>query len=98
MVKNNLQTRLRQRAGIQSFCNNNPKIKGKEVANIFRVSPMTVSRWKNRNYFNDKNRKRRTKMTMEVKNFLIRKSKNKFTGIDNASTRKLKLELQKKFG
>ena len=36
-------------------------------------------------------------MTREIKNFLLKKSRNKFTGVDKASTRILKLELQKKF-
>ena len=39
MVKNNLQTqtRLRQRAGIQSFCNNNPKIKKRPKQNTNNI-------------------------------------------------------------
>ena len=96
-ISNIKETRIKQRAGIQLFCKNNPKIKIRDVANTLGVSPMSVSRWKNKNYFQDIKRKRRTKMIREIKNFLLKKSRNKFTGVDKASTRILKLELQKKF-
>ena len=41
-------TRLKQRSGIQLFCKNNPKMKVREVSKILGVSPMSVSRWKNK--------------------------------------------------
>ena len=68
-ISNIKETRIKQRAEIQLFCKNNPKIKIRDVANTLGVSPMSVSRWKNKNYFQDIKRKRRTKMTREIKFF-----------------------------
>jgi len=52
---------------------------------------------KKKDYFVDTKRKRKTKMTKAIKNFLLSKAKNKFTGIDNASSRKIASLFFKKF-
>ena len=58
---------------------------------------MTVSRWKRKDNFTDKKRERKSKMTKEIKNFLLKKCKNKFTGANKASSRKLSKEIKKYF-
>ena len=98
MAKKNInQIRIKRRCSIQFFSKKYPDISNANIAKIFGVSPMTVSRWKDKDYFFDKIRKRKTKMTREIKNFLIRKCKNKFTGINNASSRKVAKAIKKYF-
>ena len=89
--------RQRKRSAIQLYIKENPDAKLNKVAEIFHVSPMTVAKWKKKDYFVDTKRTRKTKMKKSIKNFLINKAKNKFTGIDNASRRKLAALISKKF-
>ena len=89
--------RQKKRSVIQVLATKYPNLKNKEIAKIIGTSSMTVSRWKNRTSFTDKKRKRPTKMSKIIKNYLIRKAKNQFTGINNASTRKLSQEIKRKF-
>ena len=89
--------RQQKRTAIQVLHSQYPYLKNKEIAEIIGTSVMTVSRWKSGINFTDKKRKRTTKMSKNIKNFLIRKAKNQFTGINNASTRKLSQELKRKF-
>ena len=64
-------------------------MKIRDLANILGVSQMSVSRWKNKNYFQIKKIKRRIEMSREIKNILLMKNRNKFTGIDKESSRLL---------
>ena len=58
---------------------------------------MTVNRWKKKNDFVDKDRKRKSKLTKKKKIFLLIKAANKYTGINNASCRKLAKQIKYKF-
>lgn len=79
----------RRRSAIQLYVKEHPKEKLNQIAKLYSFSPMTVAKWVNKDYFVDSSRKRKTKMTKKIKYFLNRKAKNKFNGIDNASSRKL---------
>ena len=87
--------RQRRRSAIQLYIREHPDEKMNNIAKIFKVSPVTVAKWKKRDSFIDL--KRKTKMTKKIKNFLLSKAKNKFTGIDNASSRKLAIQIEKRF-
>ena len=89
--------RQKKRSAIQILAQNYPNLKNSDIAEIVGTSNMTVSRWKSKFRFTDKKRKRKTKMTKEIKIFLIKNAKNKFTGINNASSRKLSIKIKKKF-
>ena len=89
--------RQRRRSSIQLYAKEHPKEKLNQIAKLYSVSPMTVAKWINKDYFVDTPRKRKTKMTKKIKYFLIQKAKNKFTGVDNASSRKLANLILKKF-
>ena len=97
MAKNTIfnKERIRKRYAIQLFCKKYPDVSNAKVAQIFEVSPLAVSRWKKIKYLNDKKRERKTKMTRDIKNFLLKKCRNKFTGINKASSRKLSKEILK---
>ena len=60
-ISNIKETRIKQRVVIQLFCKNNPKIKIKNVANSWGVSPKTVSSWKNKIIFKIKKEKEEQK-------------------------------------
>ena len=87
----------RRRSSIQLYAKEHPKEKLNQIAKLYSVSPMTVAKWINKDYFVDTPRKRKTKMTKKIKYFLIQKAKNKFKGVDNASSRKLANLILKKF-
>lgn len=89
--------RQKKRSTIQILAQKYPEMKNSDIAEIVGTSKMTVSRWKNKANFTDKKRKRKTKMTKEIKCFLIQKAKNKFSGINNASCRKLSKEIKNQF-
>jgi len=97
MVKKLNIIRQKKRSAIQILAKENPNLKNKEIAKIVGTSIMTVCRWKNEMQFNDKKRKRKSKLSKNIKNFIIKKASNKFTGVNKASTRKLSLEINKEF-
>ena len=99
MAKKNEYNKLkiRKRCAIQLFCKKYPKYSNTQVGIILGVSPMTISRWKGKDYFFDKKRKRKSLMTRMIKNFLIKRCKNKFTGINKASSRRLAKEIRRCF-
>ena len=98
MAKNINLDRQKKRSAIQILAQKYPGLTNAEIAKIVGTSKMTVYRWRNKNNFKDKIRNRKTKMTKSIKNFLLKKAANKFTGINNASTRKISSEIKKKFG
>ena len=89
--------RQKKRASIQLYYENNPNAKDADIAKLYNVSNKTVSKWNRRKYFTDKVRERKTKMNNKIKRFLITRAKNKFTGIENASCRKLSEQIKNKF-
>ena len=97
MEKNLNLLRQKRRSAIQILAKENPKMKNKDIAIIVGSSNMTVSRWKNRINFSDQKRKRKSKLSKAIKNFLLKKASNKFTGINKASSRRLNLEIKRKF-
>jgi len=97
MVKKLNLTRQKKRTAIQILSKEYPYLKNKEFAKIAGTSSMTVSRWKDKETFIDKKRKRRNKMSLDIKNFIINIARNKFNGINKASSRKIALAIKKKF-
>ena len=97
MVKELNLLRQKKRSAIQIIAQKNPDLKNCEIAQIVGTSEMTVTRWKSKTTFTDKTRKRKTKMSKEIKNFLLKKASNKFSGINKASSRQLSKEIKKKF-
>ena len=99
MAKNNEANKLKikKRYAIQLICKKYPEYSYAKVAEIIGVTPMTVSRWKGKNYFIEQKRRRKSLMTRSIKNFLIKRCKNKFTGINKASSRRLSKELKRYF-
>ena len=95
MAKNINLDRQKKRSAIQILAQKYPGLTNAEIAKIVGTSKMTVYRWRNKNNFKDKIRNRKTKMTKSIKNFLLKKAANKFTGINNASTRKISSEIKK---
>lgn len=93
----NTMEREKLRCAIQVYCKNYPNAKDTEIARIFKVSNNFVGRWKNRRNYENSKRKRKIKISKRIKRFLIKKSKNKFTGIEGASSRKLASKIRKKF-
>jgi len=89
--------RQRRRSSIQLYTKEHPNEKLNNLAKLFHVTPMTVTKWKNKDYFVDTTKKRMSKMPKKIKYFLLNKAKNKFTGINNASSRKLAFEIEKIF-
>ena len=69
-----------------------PEDTNDEIADILDVSPTTFERWKEKDNFFDKKSQRKSKMTRNIKNFLLKKCKSKFIGINKASSRKLAKE------
>jgi transposase len=85
------------RCAIQVYWQNHKDSKDTEIAKIFHVSNNFVGRWKKKkNYVNSK-RKRKSKINQIIKRYSIKKTKNKFTGIEGASSRKLASKIRKKF-
>lgn len=97
MVKELNLMRQKKRSAIQILSKKYPNLKNREIAKIVGTSSMTVSRWKDKETFIDKIRKRRNKMSKDIKNFIIKKARNKFTGINKASSRKIAFAIKKKF-
>ena len=99
MAKNNEANKLKikKRCAIQLLCKKYPEYSYAKVAEIIGVTPMTVSRWKGKNYFIEQKRRRKSLMTRSIKNFFIKRCKNKFTGINKASSRRLSKELKRYF-
>lgn len=97
MVKKLTLMKQRKRASIQLLHIQYPNYSNVQIAKMIKVSSMTVAKWKNQDTIIDKKRRRKTKMNRKIKNFLIRKTKNKFTGINKASSRKLAREIEKVF-
>ena len=89
--------RQKKRSAIQILAKENPNMKNTEIAKFIGTSKMTVTRWKNKANFLDRKRKRKTKLSKNIKNFLLKKASNKFTGVNKASSRKLAGEIQRKF-
>ena len=52
MAKNTIlnQERISKRRAIQLFCKKYPDVSNAKVAQVFEVSPITVSRWKKREF------------------------------------------------
>ena len=67
--------RQRKRCTIQLYKIEHAEEKSKKIAQIFKVSPMTVSKWIKKDSFYDSIRKRKTKMTKKIKNFLLANAK-----------------------
>ena len=85
------------RCAIQIYWKTHPNSKDTEIAKLFKVSNNFVGRWKNKkNYMNSK-RKRKGKITKKIRRFLLKNAKNKFTGIEGGSSRKLARKIRKKF-
>ena len=89
--------RQKKRSAIQILAKENPNMKNTEIAKFIGTSKMTVTRWKNKANFLDRKRKRKTKLSKNIKNFLLKKASNKFTGKNKASSRKIAGEIQRKF-
>ena len=87
--------RQRRRSAIQLYIREHPDEKMNVIAKLFKVSPVTVAKWRKRDSFLDSKRKRKTKMTKKIKNFLLSNAKNKFTGVCNSSSRKLAILIEK---
>lgn len=66
--------RQKKRSAIQILAQKYPEMKNSDIAKIVETSNKTVSRWKNKATFTDKKRNRKTKMTKEIKSFLIQKA------------------------
>ena len=91
--------KLRLRHAIQEMHIKNPKMSDKEIAEILKATKKYVVLWKDRvSKENAKKPNRKTKKTRKIKKFLVRLAKNKFTGIENASSRKIAKKINKKFG
>lgn len=56
---------------MQIISQKKPYLKIAEIANIVGISKITVSRRKNKSTFMDKKRKRNSKMTQYIKNFIL---------------------------
>lgn len=89
--------RQKKRCTIQLLSQKFPNLTNVQIAKIVGVTSMTVSNWKNKKYFSDAKRKRKSKLTKKIKNFLLRNAKNKFSGVNKASSRRLSLKLKKTF-
>lgn len=89
--------RQKKRAAIQVYFQKYPNVSDSEMANIFGVSRGMVSKWKNRRFFTEQKRNRKSNLNSNIRKFLIKKAANKFTGIDEASSRKLSQEIMNKF-
>ena len=63
--------RQRRRSAIQLYIREHPQEKMNAIAKIYKVSPVTVAKWKKRNSFIDSKRKRKSKMTKKIANFLL---------------------------
>ena len=85
-----------RRSAIQLYTKEHPEVKSNKVAPIFHVSPMTVLKWRKKDSFYDSVRKRKNRISRNIKYFLLRNGKNKFSGIDNASCRKLATQIERK--
>ena len=88
-------SRQRKRSAIQLYKIDHPDETSKKISQIYNVSPMTLAKWIKKDSFYDSIRKRKTKMTRKIKIFLLSNAKNKFTGINNASCRKLAMMISK---
>jgi len=67
--------RQRKRSAIQLYRMEHPNETSKKIAQIYNVSPMTVSKWINKSSFYYYQRKRSTKMTRNIRNFFSLKPK-----------------------
>jgi len=100
MVKKNITysiQRQQKRAAIQVYHKKFPNVSDKELSRIFEISRTTVSKWKNKVNFQDTKRKRKSKLSRDIKRYLLKRARNKYTGIDGASSRKLSIEIRNKF-
>ena len=70
----------------------------KEISDSVGVSIPTVMKCCDQHTTRAKKRVRKGKMKRDVKNFLFKKCSNKYTGVDNASSRALVPKLKRKFG
>ena len=69
----------KKRCAIQLYYKLHPDSKDTEIAKIFNTSPNTVAKWKKKNNYKDKIRKRKSKLNQKIKNFLKKQAINKFT-------------------
>ena len=92
----NLQ-RQKIRSTIQVLSKKFPNKTDRNISKMLGVSPMTVNRWKKKDNFIDKKRKRKSKLTKKLISFLLKKAANKFTGINNTNYRKLAKQIKYKF-
>ena len=65
--------RQKKKKCIQIIYQKNPELKNSEISQIVGASVMRVSRWKKENTYTNKARKRKTKMSKDIKNFLLKK-------------------------
>ena len=91
--------KLRLRHAIQEAHIKNPGMSDQEIATFLKTTKKYVAFWKDReSNENAKKPNRKTKKTRKIKKFLVRLAKNKFTGIEGASSRKIAKKIDKKFG
>ena len=82
--------KLRLRHAIQEAHIKNPGMSDQEIAKFLKTTKKYVAFWKDRkSNENAKKPNRKTKKTRKIIKFLVRLAKNKFTGIENASSRKI---------
>lgn len=84
------------RGAIQVMCDRS-SLTLKQISETLGVSIPTVQKWKNRESTKSKTRKRKGKLSFEVKRFIYKQAKDKFTGIEHASSRKLANRVNRKF-
>jgi transposase len=74
------------------------KLTVRQMAEKFGVSTRTVQKWKVRDSSRRKKRvQKSSKVTKDIKRFLVENCQNKFSGIDGASCRKMSAKIAKHF-
>ena len=84
------------RGAIQVMCQKS-NMTLKEISDCLGVSIPTVQKWKNRESTAAQKRKRKSKLSFEIKRYIFKQAKDKYTGIEHASSRKIANRVNKKF-
>ena len=84
------------RGAIQYDCYHS-KLTIRQIAEKYHVTPVTVMKWKKRKFITDKPRNRISKLKPKHIEYIKKIADGKFTGIDQASSRMIAYNLQRKF-
>ena len=94
---NDKQEKKELRTAIQVLHKRNPTWSDTKIAKELKINRKYVAFWKDRSSCENLKKNKKSKKTKKITKYLKKIARNKLTGNDNASSRKVQLKLRKKF-